>query len=77
MSKTRDKLLDRTGNARPYIERAITDEDLRDNIRNAFRHYALMHGGRPEQLDDHARNILPSIEPVALGRRRRARLTKS
>jgi diguanylate cyclase (GGDEF)-like protein len=50
---------------------------LRDNVRNAFRHYALMHGGRPEQLDDHGRNIHPSIDPVALGRRRRARLTKS
>jgi len=49
---------------------------LRDNIRNAFRHYALMHGGRPEQLDDHGRNIHPSIDPVALGRRRRARLAK-
>jgi hypothetical protein len=36
MTKTKDKLLDRTGSARPYIERAITDEDLRDNIRNAF-----------------------------------------
>jgi hypothetical protein len=36
MSNTRDKLLDRTGSARPYIERAITDEDLRVNIRNAF-----------------------------------------
>jgi hypothetical protein len=36
MSNTRDKLLDRTGGARPYIERAITDEDLRENIRNAF-----------------------------------------
>ncbi|HEV2608422.1 MAG TPA: EAL domain-containing protein, partial [Xanthomonadaceae bacterium] len=50
---------------------------LRDNIRNAFRHYALMHGGRPEQLDDHARNIHPSIDSVAQGRRRRARLMKS
>ena len=36
MSKARDKVLERTGNARPYIERALTDEDLRDNIRNAF-----------------------------------------
>ena len=50
---------------------------LRDNVRNAFRHYALMHGGRPEQLDDHARNIHPSIDSVAQGRRRRARITKS
>jgi hypothetical protein len=36
MSKTRDKVLDRAGGARPYIERAIEDEDLRQNVRNAF-----------------------------------------
>jgi gas vesicle protein len=36
MAKTRDKVLDRTGSARPYIERAIKDEDLRENVRNAF-----------------------------------------
>jgi hypothetical protein len=36
MAKTTDKLLDKTGGARPYIERAFTDEDLRDNVRNAF-----------------------------------------
>ena len=36
MTKTRDKVLERTGSARPYIERAIKDEDLRDNVRNAF-----------------------------------------
>src|SRR6266571_2715706 len=36
MTKTRDKVLDRAGGARPYIERAIKDEDLRENVRNAF-----------------------------------------
>jgi len=36
MAKTKDKLLDKTGGARPYLERALTDEDLRDNVRNAF-----------------------------------------
>jgi len=36
MAKTKDKLLERTGSARPYLERALTDEDLRDNVRNAF-----------------------------------------
>lgn len=36
MAKTRDKVLERTGSARPYIERAIKDEDLRQNLRNAF-----------------------------------------
>ena len=36
MAKTRDKLLDKTGGARPYLQRALTDEDLRDNVRNAF-----------------------------------------
>lgn len=36
MTKTKDKLFERTGSARPYLERAIGDEDLRDNVRNAF-----------------------------------------
>ena len=36
MGKTKDKVLDRTGGARPYIERAMEDEDLRQNVRNAF-----------------------------------------
>jgi hypothetical protein len=36
MAKTRDKLLDRAGSARPYLERALTDEELRQNVRNAY-----------------------------------------
>jgi gas vesicle protein len=50
MAKTRDKVLERTGSARPYIERAITDEDLRENVRNAFESarevYNELIGGR-------------------------------
>jgi hypothetical protein len=50
MAKTTDKLLDKTGGARPYLERAFTDEDLRDNIRNAFESarevYNELMGGR-------------------------------
>ena len=50
MAKTRDKVLDRTGSARPYIERALTDEDLRENVRNAFESarevYSELLGGR-------------------------------
>src|ERR671931_2567007 len=48
--KARDKVLDRTGSARPYIERALKDEDLRDNVRNAFESarevYNELIGGR-------------------------------
>lgn len=36
MTKTRDKVMDRAGAARPYIERAFKDEDLRENVRNAY-----------------------------------------
>jgi gas vesicle protein len=50
MAKTKDKLLDRTGGARPYLERAVTDEDLRQNVRNAFESarevYNELIGGR-------------------------------
>jgi len=50
MAKTREKLLDKTGGARPYVERALTDQDMRDNLRNAWdsaRHvYDELLGGR-------------------------------
>lgn len=50
MAKTKDKLLDKTGGARPYIERALTDEDLRENVKNAFESargvYNELLGGR-------------------------------
>ena len=36
MTNTKDKVMDRAGGARPYIERAFKDEDLRENVRNAF-----------------------------------------
>ncbi len=36
MMKAKDKVLDRAGSARPYIERAMTDEDIRVNVRNAY-----------------------------------------
>ena len=50
MAKTKDKVLDRAGGARPYIERAMKDEDLRQNVRKAFESarevYNELIGGR-------------------------------
>jgi hypothetical protein len=50
MAKTTDRLLEKTGNARPYVERALTDEELRQNVRNAFESargvYNELIGGR-------------------------------
>ncbi len=36
MAKTKDKVMETAGTARPYIERAMKDEELRENVRNAF-----------------------------------------
>jgi hypothetical protein len=36
MAKTKDKVLDQASNVKPYIERAMKDEDLRDNVMTAF-----------------------------------------
>jgi hypothetical protein len=36
MAKTRDKVSDATDNERPYVSRALHDEDLRDNVKAAF-----------------------------------------
>ena len=80
MTKTTDKLLDRTGSARPYIERAITDEDLRDNIRSAFESarevYNELLGGRgaiplatrvatDKEIQDHLRDAIDELRVAA------------
>ena len=36
MAKTIDKAMDRVSDARPFVERALTDEELREHIRDAF-----------------------------------------
>ena len=50
MTKTKDKVMDRAGGARPYIERAFKDEDLRENVRNAYESARVVYneliGGR-------------------------------
>ena len=36
MAKTKDKVSDAAGNVKPYVERALRDEELRDNVRSAY-----------------------------------------
>jgi hypothetical protein len=37
MAKTKDKVSDAAGTVKPYVDRAIHDEDLRDNVKAAFQ----------------------------------------
>ena len=50
MAKTKDKVTDAAGTVKPYVERAIRDEELRDNIRSAYESarnvYNELMGGR-------------------------------
>src|SRR6266446_8247994 len=36
MAKTKDKVSDAATNAKPYLDRALHDEELRENVRNAY-----------------------------------------
>ena len=36
MAKTKDRVYDAAGNAKPYIERAVKDEKLREDVLSAF-----------------------------------------
>jgi hypothetical protein len=36
MTKTKDKVYDAAGNVKPYVERAMTDVKLRDDVLSAF-----------------------------------------
>ena len=50
MAKTRDKVSDAAGTVKPYVERALRDEELRDNVRSAYETarslYTELLGGR-------------------------------
>ena len=36
MTNTKDRVVDATANVRPYIERALRDQELRQNVRSAY-----------------------------------------
>ena len=36
MTNTKDKVADAAASARPYVERALRDQELRDNLRSAY-----------------------------------------
>jgi len=36
MAKTKDKVSDAAGNVKPYVDRALHDAELRNNVRNAY-----------------------------------------
>jgi hypothetical protein len=36
MAKTANKVTDAAGTVKPYVERALRDEELRENVRNAY-----------------------------------------
>jgi hypothetical protein len=36
MAKTKDRVSDAAGTVRPYVDRALHDDELRDNVRNAY-----------------------------------------
>jgi hypothetical protein len=36
MAKTKDKVSDAAGTVRPYVDRALNDAELRDNVRSAY-----------------------------------------
>jgi hypothetical protein len=36
VAKTTDKVSDAAGNVKPYVERALTDPELRESVRNAY-----------------------------------------
>ena len=37
MTKTKDKVYDAAGNVKPYVDRAISDDKLREDVMSAFK----------------------------------------
>ena len=80
MTNTKDKVMDRAGGARPYIERAFKDEDLRENVRNAYESARVVYneliGGRgaipvatrvatDKDIQEHLREALDELRQAA------------
>lgn len=80
MAKTKDKAADAVGTVRPYVDRALHDEDLRDNVRNALDSaravYSELIGGRgavalgtrvatDKDLQKELRNILEELREAS------------
>jgi hypothetical protein len=80
MANTKDKVIDRAGSARPYLERAFKDEDLRENVRNAYESARVVYneliGGRgaipvatrvatDKEIQDHLRGALDELRQAA------------
>jgi gas vesicle protein len=44
MAKTKDKVYDAAGNVKPYVERAMTDQRLREDVMSAFQTAKELYG---------------------------------
>jgi hypothetical protein len=80
MAKTKDKVSDAAGTVKPYFERALRDEDLRDDLKSAFDsarnvYYELL-GGRgmvplatrvatDKQIQDELRSAIADFRKAA------------
>ena len=67
MTNTKDKVADAAASARPYVERALRDKELRDNVRNAYSSARAVY----DELASRRRMSAASLTPRPLARRRR------
>jgi hypothetical protein len=80
MAKTRDKVYDAAENVKPYVERAMSDEKLRDDVMSAFSTakdlYGELIGGRnavtlatrvatDEEIRDRLRDAVQDLRDAA------------
>jgi hypothetical protein len=80
MAKTKDKVYDAAGNVKPYVERAMTDEKLRQDVVSAFSTakdlYNELIGGRgavtlatrvatDEEIRDRLRDAIDDLRSAA------------
>ena len=80
MAKTKEKVSDAAGTVKPYVDRALHDEDLRENVRNAYESarsiYAELMGPRrvtglatrvatDKELQNELRSVIAELRQAA------------
>jgi hypothetical protein len=80
MTKTKDRVADARANVRPYVDRALRDQELHQNVRNAYTSaravydqllkrrgvsHAATHLARDRELQDELRNAVEELRSAA------------
>ena len=59
MANTKDKVSDAASNVKPYVERAVSDPELRENVKAAFQSAREIYDELIEEVEGYSVDAIP------------------